>query len=464
MEKKKNLKFLIPILLAYLAVNFLFNFNIWRDVVSSGPPNALTIQGESPIYEYVAERVRLNILAGKNPFSETKDIMYPFGWNFALDDVAPINGFYFLFLRPWLNPHQSLMLIVLLGIFTSNLTMYILIRKLGRDRFNSFLFGLVYGFTPFISYRIGGHPTYTAIYLFPLFGILIHKFLQNNQNKKRYLYSLIAGLLIALSTLTNLYFSVMIFILSGILLILCLIKDRVKSAEILKNNLSFILVAIISSIVFLSPWIFEAQKLLFLSSYTRPLRLVDYLPFSADLFNAVLPSRFNPIYKPFLEDLSLKLSYTANVFEDFIYPGAIIIIGYILLIRGYRKLAKNVYIYFWSSLFFLILSLGPYLKILGKVTHILLPYALIQFVPSMFAIFLNEPLIKKLDSTNIIFNLGGEALPASLNNQFFSIFSNISLVNVYGPTEATIDVSSYICKPMATSSYIPIGKPIWNSQ
>src|SRR3990167_2953492 len=84
-------------LLAFSLVSLLFYFNLWSQVITPDKPGQLTIQGESPIYEFVAEKVRNNILSFKNPLAPIDSVLYPFGWRFALDDVSPIFGLYFLF-------------------------------------------------------------------------------------------------------------------------------------------------------------------------------------------------------------------------------------------------------------------------------------------------------------------------------------------------------------------------------
>ncbi|UXE67975.1 MAG: amino acid adenylation domain-containing protein [Chryseotalea sp. WA131a] len=58
----------------------------------------------------------------------------------------------------------------------------------------------------------------------------------------------------------------------------------------------------------------------------------------------------------------------------------------------------------------------------------------------------------------------GEALSASLARQWYSRYSNIPLLNAYGPAEASDDVTTYVVKPPRRGEMsIPIGKPIQNT-
>ncbi|WP_139338701.1 AMP-binding protein, partial [Pectobacterium actinidiae] len=56
-----------------------------------------------------------------------------------------------------------------------------------------------------------------------------------------------------------------------------------------------------------------------------------------------------------------------------------------------------------------------------------------------------------------------EALPAELQQRFFARF-NAQLHNLYGPTEAAIDVTFWACQPDDYRSFVPIGRPIANTQ
>lgn len=93
----------------------------------------------------------------------------------------------------------------------------------------------------------------------------------------------------------------------------------------------------------------------------------------------------------------------------------------------------------------------------------------VHFVPSMFQEFLDyiqyHNIYAHLGTLRRI-STGGEALRAKQVEQFFALMpaqNQVQLVNMYGPTETTIDVSSYICsKEDAHSENIPIGQPIDN--
>lgn len=94
----------------------------------------------------------------------------------------------------------------------------------------------------------------------------------------------------------------------------------------------------------------------------------------------------------------------------------------------------------------------------------------LHFVPSMFSMFISY--IENYD-TNFFANIkyifsSGEALNANTVNSAYKMIlerkADTEIINVYGPTEASIDVTYYNCKKEVNENTykIPIGKPISN--
>ncbi len=83
----------------------------------------------------------------------------------------------------------------------------------------------------------------------------------------------------------------------------------------------------------------------------------------------------------------------------------------------------------------------------------------IQFVPSFLAFFLQHVEPNSMPSLKYVIS-GGEYLSNDLSQLFFSKL-NVELINLYGPTETTIDATSYTCTHASAS--ITLGRPIWNT-
>jgi amino acid adenylation domain-containing protein len=85
-----------------------------------------------------------------------------------------------------------------------------------------------------------------------------------------------------------------------------------------------------------------------------------------------------------------------------------------------------------------------------------------HFVPSMLAVFLEEPHAAKCTSLRLVV-CSGEALPPDLRDRCLDTLA-AELHNLYGPTEASIDVTFWNCREEQGSATVPIGRPIWNTQ
>ncbi|MDF5734350.1 MULTISPECIES: non-ribosomal peptide synthetase [unclassified Nostoc] len=88
----------------------------------------------------------------------------------------------------------------------------------------------------------------------------------------------------------------------------------------------------------------------------------------------------------------------------------------------------------------------------------------LALVPSILRVLLEE---KGIENCRFIKHItcGGEALPGELIERFFALLNldNV-LYNCYGPTEASIDTSFWICQRGTNYAIAPIGRPITNAE
>jgi amino acid adenylation domain-containing protein len=85
-----------------------------------------------------------------------------------------------------------------------------------------------------------------------------------------------------------------------------------------------------------------------------------------------------------------------------------------------------------------------------------------HFVPSMLALFLDEPAASALSAMRRVV-CSGEQLPRSLAERFRAVLSQAELHNLYGPTEAAVDVTWWDCARPGPRDVIPIGHAIANT-
>ena len=86
----------------------------------------------------------------------------------------------------------------------------------------------------------------------------------------------------------------------------------------------------------------------------------------------------------------------------------------------------------------------------------------IHFVPSMLQLFLEDREARACTSLRRVI-CSGEALPKALQERFFARL-DAELHNLYGPTEAAVDVTAWACDPASQLPFVPIGKPVANTQ
>lgn len=84
-------------------------------------------------------------------------------------------------------------------------------------------------------------------------------------------------------------------------------------------------------------------------------------------------------------------------------------------------------------------------------------------VPSMFDVMLDEPEIKECVSLRKVL-CGGEVLSVELQERFMKRLPHAELQNTYGPTEASIDVTYWVCRTEEGQSIVPLGHPVANMQ
>jgi amino acid adenylation domain-containing protein len=88
--------------------------------------------------------------------------------------------------------------------------------------------------------------------------------------------------------------------------------------------------------------------------------------------------------------------------------------------------------------------------------------SILQLVPTMLQVLLNEKGIENCKSLKRVYS-GGEALPGDVKEKYFERVGK-ELINLYGPTETSIDASSHECVPGKREAVVPIGRSIANAR
>ncbi|MEE4186421.1 MAG: amino acid adenylation domain-containing protein, partial [Gammaproteobacteria bacterium] len=86
----------------------------------------------------------------------------------------------------------------------------------------------------------------------------------------------------------------------------------------------------------------------------------------------------------------------------------------------------------------------------------------IHFVPSMLAVFLDDPHVVRANVLRRII-CSGETLTTDLQSRALNTL-DAHLFNLYGPTEAAVDVTFWRCRPEPGVTRVPIGHPVANTR
>ncbi|MGW2618051.1 amino acid adenylation domain-containing protein [Streptomyces sp. NPDC001500] len=86
----------------------------------------------------------------------------------------------------------------------------------------------------------------------------------------------------------------------------------------------------------------------------------------------------------------------------------------------------------------------------------------VHFIPAMLSAFVQSPQAADCTGLRRVF-CGGEALPADLHRSFRDLL-DVPLHHLYGPTEATVDVTAWDAGRKTGPGNAPIGFPVWNAR
>ena len=362
---------LLAVIAFFLTLNVILNFHLLKEVVKAD--SSMIPINDGIVTEFLTETAYQKMIKLKNPFESTDKLFFPFSTDSVFNDTSAVNLVFLIFFRPFLSIHQATVLIVFVNIFLACIFMFLLLRRFHISQLVSSLVAVIFAFSPFVSYRIQGHYTYTTHYFFPLMLLIFHTALREGKISKQIIYSIASGVFIALLFFANPYYFIF-FMLSIFVYILYCLYFRCFHTKSLRRIILFIFLVSLGSITTLLPWIVVVKKAAKYSNFITDTSIYRSIILSADVLSFIIPSEYNSLYGAFFKKLSgaanpfLKLSHFFFYnWERFAYPGIIIVVCYILILIFRKRLPKKTKIMmeapFFMSIFFLVLTLGPFFKI-----------------------------------------------------------------------------------------------------
>ena len=388
--KKKFLKgFLIFGL--FLAVSLLFYYKMFWSELFFDRSTVGAVYGETQATEWGMQNIYDNLIQGKNPFIPIKSILYPFGLDLVGSDAG--FAFNFIFFRPFLSAHQSLAMIVVFSLILASCGMYALLRLMDISAMTSFLIALAYGNMTFLTARLG-HLGYFVIYLFPWFFYFCLLFIKSEKKFLKILSSLLVPFIFLMTLWQNMYYFIILSIACIFFAIYFLIYKHKELFLFIKKNLIYFLLAIFVFSLLIIPWLKMLYQTLLFSEAPKGLGWNGAIEFSSDLFGIFIPGSDNFYYGKFISKLAKNSLFIGGIFENFNYPGIIILTVYFTLVLFRNKIPKkikeSIRPYLSASILFFLLTLGPFLHIAGQwfiqleegIRLVLpLPFVILHYIP-----------------------------------------------------------------------------------
>jgi hypothetical protein len=320
-------------------------------------------------------------LLGHQPLFDLPILYYPEGATLLTHVPGPVTGLFALPFWPWgaEAAHNGAVLIsfVLTGYFT-----YLLGRKMGLERPVSFFAGLLLLAAPMHLNGLLGHTTKVFLGGPPLvIFCLYHVLDQKHRERPAVLWAVATGFAF-LFTLLHDSFQ---FITAGMaVLLVALFFTVTGAAEERIRLLRRLLWVILASLIIAGPLLVMTALAAYDPAITFDHNLTSF-KFQPDTLEFILPTPPSRLFGPPAEQLLLKYQIEPTIETTVSISWAALALMLIAAIRG------NIQGRFWVvfGLFWVILSLGPALRLFNQTTFteyglpVILPYAFLTELPGL---------------------------------------------------------------------------------
>ena len=298
-------------------------------------------------------------------FQHSNYIFYPGGTDIG-GNMAYFTTFIGFLLVQFLDYAAVWNIIWFLGFIFGGYGCYLLANNFNKNYLSSIIAGIIFTFTTYHMAHSIVHIGLSMIVWLPIFVLFLFKLLE----KQSKYYSIVGGIIFFLVSLTHLYYSVFITMFSIIFFAVYIFRQKkVSNRTFITNFLILLAIGLISTSV------------LFLSSTTSselPARpYYEHLKFSTSLENLILPVPTHTTQ--ILSDDGVRKSFYSFFdkptwdpqIENYVFLGYSVIFLSALAIIRYRQ--KHVWFWLLICGIFVLMSLGPELKIFNESTGIILP-------------------------------------------------------------------------------------------
>lgn len=306
-----------------------------------------------------------------NPL-HTDYVFYPKGVSLAFHDFSLLNAFFSLPLQSIFTLSEIYNLLFLLTFILGGFGCFLLVRYLTGDHLAAFLSGLIFAFWGGRVYNVD-HLSLASIQWFPFCALYLIKTLW----EKSYRNPILAAIFLVMNALSAWYYAIYMTLFVALFLFYAAWAER-KLFFRISSLKRFGLIGILF-IVLMAPIVYPMMIQIFEGQdYMRaPVQPEE----SVSLNTLFLPSINHPVLGKHIRyfyaraDLPVQWGIVGGSFVGYT-------VLFLCLYSGFRL--RRVKQKFWliAAMFFLLLSLGPHLRVFSKsYTWLPLPYLLLQHIP-----------------------------------------------------------------------------------
>lgn len=324
------------------------------------------------------------LLHGQNPFY-TRLMFYPTRANLAWSTTDPLAGFLALpwsvFAGPVVAYNVSLILQLALAAFCARL----LCLRISRNEIAAFIGGMIFGFSPYLMAQALQHLSLVTAFPIPLFVLALDRIFSGEATSWR--GGIPLGLALLLAALAHYNYAAICLVFAVLLLL-------VETWQHLRSGMALFVARVWKPIATgAATFLIGFSPLLWMmlgssSEIPRARKPGHIEVMSADAMGFAIPSWNHILFGKFARTWSPDL-FLAGV-EGTVYVGAVVLALAAIALRKRRETNRE-----WAiraavlGLAFWILSLGPYVHVLGHELNIPAPGALFFQLP--FAKFISAP-------------------------------------------------------------------------
>ncbi|HEV2617409.1 MAG TPA: hypothetical protein VGU63_12460 [Candidatus Acidoferrales bacterium] len=324
------------------------------------------------------------LASGHNPFY-THLLFYPTRANLAWSTLDPLAGLLALPLSLLAGPviayNFSLILQLALAAFFARL----LCLRICRNEIAALFGGIAFGLGPFLLAHALGHLSLVTAFPIPLYLLALDNLLRKQTPSWK--DGILLGLALLLTALAHYNYTVFCVLLTAVILAVDLaLAPSINRLALLKRTWRALTVAAATFVAAFSPLLF--MLLGNRASVPAPRPISHIVQFSADALGFLIPSWNNLLFGGLARGLNARI-FVAG-FEGTVYTGPILLLLAILgICKGRTKHSQWTMRAAIAALVFYLLSLGPEIRILGRLTGIPAPAALLYHF--RFARFVSVP-------------------------------------------------------------------------